>query len=389
VTFTNLYPSRVRPAHGVFVRERMRRVVERLGCGFEVVCPLPRVPRLLPRRAIDRLLDTVADEERVDGVRVRHPRYLHLPGLSEAAQARRMAEGARAAVEDACRQRPVVLDAHYVYPDGVAALRLARELDLPCFVTARGTDLNVLGARPKVRRQLRELASGAAGLFAVSEPLRRRFVEVAGVPDEAVVLARNGVDLELFHPGDQAAARRHFGLPEEVALVVGVGRLIEEKGFHLIARALRSLPAAVHLALVGTGPERGRLEALAPPGRLHLLGARPPAEVAELLRAADLLVLPSVREGWPNVVTEALASGVPVVATAVGAVPEMLAVPYVGAMVRGGDHRALAREVERFLSAPRDPQRIRAFAQRFAWDGPIQILADAFTAAFAGATPEP
>ena len=128
-----------------------------------------------------------------------------------------------------------------------------------------------------------------------------------------------------------------------------------------------------------------RLEALAPAGRLHLLGALVPDQIAELLRAADLLVLPSEREGWPNVVTEALASGVPVVATAVGAIPEMLSAPYVGALVRVGDHRALGREVERILSAPRDPARTRAFAQRSSWDRPIQILEAAFDRALSRA----
>lgn len=384
VTFTNLFPSALMPRHGLFVRERMRRVVATLGCQWSVVCPVPRVPRFLPRREIDRTFDRMPERETLDGVPVRHPRYRHLPGISESAQARRMVAGARNALAEECGARPVVVDAHYVYPDGVAALTLARELGVPCFVTARGSDLNVLGDRSAVVRQLREVVGAATRLFAVSEPLRRRFAEVAGVPEDRVDVVRNGVDLDRFHPGDVAAARAALGLPREGALVVGVGRLVPAKGFHLMARALRGMPDSVHFAVAGEGPERGRLQSLAPPGRLHLLGSRSPDEVAELLRAADLLVLPSEREGWPNVVTEAIASGVPVVATAVGAVPEMLSAPYVGALVRVGDTGALTREVERFLAASRDRERIRTFAQRFSWDGPIQVLSAAFGETLSG-----
>ena len=89
-------------------------------------------------------------------------------------------------------------------------------------------------------------------------------------------------------------------------------------------------------------------------------------------------MLPSEREGWPNVVTEALASGVPVVATPVGAVPTMIEAPYTGSLIRQGDHRALASEVRRHLERPRDAQRIREYAERFSWDEPVRFLADAF-----------
>ena len=132
--------------------------------------------------------------------------------------------------------------------------------------------------------------------------------------------------------------------------------------------------------IVGSGPERTRIATIAPPDRVHFLGARPPDEVATVYRASDVLVLPSEREGWPNVVTEALASGLPVVASAVGGVPDILTSPRAGSMVRVGDARALATEVERFLRAPRDPAAIRDFARRYGWEEPIQRIADRFRA---------
>ena len=100
---------------------------------------------------------------------------------------------------------PTVIDAHYVYPDGVAAMLIADELDLPCVVTARGTDINVLAERPRVRRQVRSCLGGARALFAVSDALRDSFDAIVG--GGRVKTARNGVDLSVFCPGDGRAAR--------------------------------------------------------------------------------------------------------------------------------------------------------------------------------------
>ncbi|MGE0141756.1 MAG: glycosyltransferase [Planctomycetota bacterium] len=384
VTFTNLFPSAAMPRHGLFVRERMRRVVAATHASWEVVCPIPVVPRALRWRAVDRRFAGMPEQEIVDGVTVYHPRYRHLPGMSMHSQARRMAAGSRDVLQRLSSSGRTVVDAHYVYPDGVAALSICAELKLPCFLTARGSDVNVLGKDPAIREQLRAVITSATRLFAVSRPLCAAFAEMAGVAPERVELARNGVDLERFRPGDPLAARRRLGLPEDVRLVVGVGRLVRGKGFHWMARALRALPRDVHFALAGDGPERPAILSSAPsPDRVHFLGSRGPDEVAILLQAADLLVLPSENEGWPNVVTEALASGVPVVATPVGAVPEMLATPISGALVRGGDPGALAREVERVLAIPRDAARIAAWGRRFAWDAPIGMLAKSFEEAFA------
>jgi glycosyltransferase involved in cell wall biosynthesis len=384
VTFTNLFPSAAMPRHGLFVRERMGRVVAATGASWEVVCPIPVVPRALRWRGGDRRFAAMPEEEIVEGVTVHHPRYRHLPGLSMRSQARRMAAGSRDVLQRVASNGRTVVDAHYVYPDGVAALSICAELKLPCFLTARGSDVNVLGKDPAIREQLRAVIGSATRLFAVSRPLCAAFAEMAGIAPERVELARNGVDLQRFQPGDPIAARRRLGLPEGVRLVVGVGRLVRGKGFHWMARALRSLPPDVHFALAGDGPERPAILSSAPsPDRVHFLGSRGPDDVATLLQAADLLVLPSANEGWPNVVTEALASGVPVVATPVGAVPEMLATPISGALVRGGDPNALAREVERVLAIPRDAERIAAWGRRFSWDAPIGMLAKAFEEALA------
>ena len=374
ITFTNLFPSAAFPHHGLFVRERMRRVAAASGLDWVVVCPVPRAPRGL-RRGDYAKWAAMPEREEVDGVEVWHPPYRHLPGFSTAKQAARMAAASRAVVARLADGCSAVLDAHYVYPDGVAALELAARLGIPALVTARGSDLNVVAAIPAVAKQIRKTVPEAFARLAVSEPLRRKFATVAQIPGETVQLARNGVDLDLFCPGERAEARRELDLPEDAKVAVGVGRLVKSKGFHHMLEALEREPELL-LVLVGDGPEQAALQEAAPAGRVRFLGSRPPAEVAVAYRACDVAVLPSDREGWPNVVTEALACGAPVVATDVGAVPQMLADPEVGAIVPVGDARALADRVQRFLKSAPDPSKIRAYAERFSWEEPVALLTE-------------
>ncbi|MBL9078721.1 MAG: glycosyltransferase [Planctomycetes bacterium] len=378
VTFTNLFPSSAMPTHGLFVHERMRRVAAASGLDWLVVSPVPEVAWLL-RHGSWRRWAAVPRDEVWAGVRVLHPRYRHWPGLSQRRQAAAMAAGARAAVAALAREGPIVLDAHYLWPDGVAAARLAQELGVPFLLTARGSDLNVIAADRPIAAQIRAAAERAAGCFAVSRALCERFAAVTGLPRERIVEVRNGVDLDRFRPGDRSAARAELGLPAAGRIVLGVGRLVPGKGFDLAVRALPTLPADVTLVLVGDGPERAALQA-AGGARLRCLGALPPAGTAAAYRAADVLVLPSEREGWPNVVTEALASGLRVVATRVGGIPQILGDhepvdPRLGALVPPRDGAALAAALAGVLATAPDPAFVRTFAMRYGWDEPVRFLA--------------
>jgi glycosyltransferase involved in cell wall biosynthesis len=381
VTFTNLFPSALLPTHGLFVYERMHRVAAVSRLPWSVVAPVPTV--LWPLRTGSyRTWAAMPAAETWLGVPIEHPRYRHWPGLSMRRQADAMARGARDVVARLATQGPIVLDAHYLWPDGVAAHVLARELGVPFTLTARGTDLNVLADDPVVRARIQQAAGAAFACAAVSRALGDRFAAVAGVPRDAILDVRNGVDLERFAPGDRAAARAALGLPAHGRLLLGVGRLVPGKGFRVAAAALALLPADVHLVLVGDGPERAAIAAAAP-GRVHFLGSRNPDEVAMACRAADLFVLPSEREGWPNVVTEALACGLRVVATRVGGIPQILGEPAagdhsLGALVPVGDPEALAAAVGAVLATPGSCAAVRAFAERYGWAEPVAVLVEVF-----------
>jgi len=260
-------------------------------------------------------------------------------------------------------------------------MRIADQLGIPGVVTARGTDVNEIGDHPAVRGQVRATMAKARALFAVSGALCRQFDHVLGEPGR-VELARNGVDLQLFRPpadaAEKLAIRRRLGLPADRRLVLGVGRLAHGKGFLHAAAALGDLGGDSVLVLAGEGPQRAGIAATLPPSRLVFLGGLGRQDVSDAYRACDMLVLPTYREGWPNVVTEALASGLPVVASDVGGIPEMCTSEAVARLVPPADEKALASAIGEFLESPPDPVQVRAHATRYSWDETVAMLSARF-----------
>ena len=387
LTFTNLFPSSVMPTHGIFVKERMQRVALAMPeVEWRVVAPVPKAPWFLRTSNYRRWL-SVPERETVDGIVVDHPRFSHWPGLSVRRQAHAVADACVALVRRLSEGRPTVIDAHYIWPDGVAAAEIASRVGAPFVLTARGTDVNLLAKDETICRRIAAIAPKAERRFAVSRALADRFADAAGMRRDAVDVARNGVDMDRFRPGDRSLARRKLGLPPDARIVLGVGRQVASKGFEHAARAVAGLADDVRLVLVGEGPERGAIEA-AGNGRVVFLGPRSPDDVAEACRAADVLTLPSEREGWPNVVTEALASGLRVVATSVGGIPEILGNPppsdgSLGALVPWNDVDALRVALAAALGTPADPARVRRHAEQFGWGPPVEQLVEAFRAALA------
>jgi len=378
LTFTSLYPSSVFPVHGLFVRERMLRLCARNGWKLTVVAPIPRSPPFLPggRGRYFR----VPRVEVQGSVRVHHPRYFHVPRLSVGRQWQNMARACAPILAELERTEGFdLIDSHYLYPDGCAAVRMARDLGKPCVVTARGSDVWALPKIPAAARAMREQLPRADRLMAVAGALAEGVAEITGVPRARIVTVPNGVDMELFRPGDRAAARSELGLPHEAKIVLSVGRLAPVKRFDLLIEALAAVPGEPLLVLVGDGPLRGELASrarrLGVVDRLRLVGEQPPQRVAEFMRAADLFALVSDTEGWPNVVMEALASGLHVVARPVGGIPEILTGPE-GTIV--GDLAELPALLSQALETPHDPANGAARATELGWDSTLRLLTEVF-----------
>jgi glycosyltransferase involved in cell wall biosynthesis len=367
LTFTSLYPSSERPRHGIFVEARLSAMQRVCQTEVHVVAP---VPAFAFRWAGRSLMDRELHEETRLGNRVMHPRYWSPPGVAMYVQPWTMAAAGLRSIRQLESEGVSfdVIDAHYLYPDGVAAAMISRRLGRPLVLTARGSDVNRLAEFAWPRRLIGFATREAAAVVTVSEALSVR-LRALGVPGDKLVVIPNGVDLTRFALQDRTAARRKFSLPDG-PLVMSCGNLVPEKGHDLALDALAALPD-VHLIVVGAGRERDALARRATANgvakRVRFLGEFAQSELAGLYAAVDVVVLASSREGMPNVLLEAMACGTPVVASAVGGVPEIVTDPVAGRLVHERTASGFARALRELLDAPRDPARTRRFAERFDW----------------------
>ena len=370
LVFTTLFPNREQPNHGVFVLNRLRHLLAGGGVEATVVAPVPWFPSGSARFGAWARYARVPAEERIEGLSVHHPRYAVIPRVGmNAAPALLYAAGLRCLRRlRAGGLRFDAIDAHYAYPDGVAAVRIGRALGCPVVVTARGTDVNLIPRYPRPRRLIREALTQAAGVVAVSAALKAAIVDLGIAPARVRVL-RNGVDLAMFRPMDRAAARAALGLDRPT--LISVGHLIERKGHHRVIEAMAALPDMA-LLIAGEGPERAPLEALIARlglgDRVRLLGARAHEDLPELYTAADALVLASTREGWANVLLEAMACGTPVVASDAWGNPEVVQERAAGVIAPSNTPEGLAAGVRDLLGDPPSRAATRAYAERFGWE---------------------
>jgi glycosyltransferase involved in cell wall biosynthesis len=261
------------------------------------------------------------------------------------------------------------IDAHYLYPDGVAAVWLGQHFGLPVVLTARGTDVSLIPQFARPRRLILQAIAGAAAVIAVSAALRQALIEI-GAPEAKISVLRNGVDTTVFRPpADRPAARAELGFVRPT--LISVGLLIERKGHHRTIEAMTQLPD-FDLVIIGEGPERDRLNALVLRSglgdRVRLAGPRPHAELPLWYGAADASVLSSSREGWANVLLESMACGTPVVASPIWGNPEVVRSPAAGVITRENSADGIAEAVRRLFASPPSREATWAYAEPFSWD---------------------
>ena len=308
-------------------------------------------------------------EESRHGLHVEHPRYPVAPKVGMSAAPLALCAAVLPFLRRQIRDGRDfdLIDAHYFYPDGVGAVLLGRALDRPVIVTARGSDLNVIAQHSVPRSWIRWAARHADGLVAVSGGLKRRLVEL-GVGADRVRVLRNGVDLAMFHPYDREAARARLGLMRPSLLAVG--NLVALKRHCLMVEALAYLPE-VGLVIVGEGPERARIERVARDhkvvDRVRLLGRVPQDRLPEIYSAADLLLLVSTHEGWPNVLLESMACGTPVVVSPMDGIADIVSSAEAGRILADDTPNGLASAIRELLAVLPSRAATRLYAEQFDW----------------------
>lgn len=368
LVLTNLFPNHLEPTRGIFNKQQFA-ALSRL-CELRVVAPVPWFPKVVTSNARSVYSRIHAEEVTAEQIRVYHPRYFMTPKIGRSLYGLQYFLGVRRTVQEI--QREFAFDAIFAtwaYPDAFAGALLAREHNKPLVIKVHGTDVNVT-SRYLLRRQMMRYAfQRAERIIAVSHALKARIASL-GIDSRKIVVIGNGIDAHLFYPRDRQACRKKLGLDAAGKQLVYVGNLVAIKGLGDLLQAIHRLPAYVALNVVGDGPLRSNLQSAA--ARLNLdhrvtfWGKRGHAEIPDWINAADALVLPSLNEGCPNIILEALACGTPVVATAVGAIPEILDDDK-GVLVKPADPAALAMAIETLLASPAANKADNGSRQPMSW----------------------
>jgi teichuronic acid biosynthesis glycosyltransferase TuaC len=375
LTVTTFFPNSADRQRAIFV-ENLVRSMRRL-CRVDVIAPVPFAP---PVRWMHGWYtqSRIPREESIDGIKVLHPRFVVIPRLGWLSGLGYFL-GILPVLRRARKQnRQLMIHVHCAYPDGVGVALAARALGLPYVVTAHGSDINVYAGRRGLRAQIRWALRGAVGVIAVSRDLERKIRNLLnGSKTRVTCIPCAGYDPKLFllHHSQEIRQRAEAGVKGR--LIIFVGKLVPIKGVDILIDAWAKLHHAKavaetdQLVIIGDGKCRKTLEQQVSSAgierHVRFLGTIPHPEVSRWLAASDALCLTSYNEGTPNVVVEALASGVPVVATRVGGVPEIVTEGVSGTLTEPGDPEAFASAIRDTLSRAWDREAIRRSVEYLQW----------------------
>ena len=391
LVLSSVFPNPKQPALGVFVRERMRRVARH--CELRVVAPVP----WFPLNGLSRPQWTGIPRFDVqEGLAVHHPRFVCIPRYGKWLDGTLYAASLWPFLARLRREFPFdLIDAHFAYPDGLAATLLGAALRCPVTITLRGSIVR-LATYPPHRPQLRFALARAARVLAVSDSLKRVAVGL-GIPEERIRVVPNGVDADRFFPRDRREARASLGLPLDGTILLSVGGLNEGKGHHrivgLLPDLIRQHPDLRYVIVGGERPgdsSRPLIERLLAThrleGRVMLAGERPHGEIPLWPAAADLFCLATRSEGWANVLLESLACGTPVVTTRVGGNPEIVTHEGLGLLVDPTDDRALRAGILSALTRRWDTEAMVDHARAHSWDATAVAVVEELHAIVGGRT---
>lgn len=327
---TNLYPNPQEPNRGIFVESMARGLREY--CDITIVSPLPWFPRLGLLRGLKNWykFSQVPYTYELNGQKIICPKYLAIPNVGFL-HSFFLFIAIWPLIKRLQRQRQFdLINTHWLFPDGVAAAWAAKRLRLPLVLSAHGTDINLYLKMRLRAPQIIAALNMAAGITVVSRQHIQKLSDF-GIDPEKIIIIGNGFD-EAFAIGDRMSSRADIGIDMNKRIIMFIGRLVPVKGLNyllaVMAQMLKRGRDCPELAVIGDGPLRGEYEREI--GRLglgkcvRLYGEKKHLEISKWMAAADIICLPSISEGCPTIVIEALACGRPVAAAKVGDVPYLI-----------------------------------------------------------------
>lgn len=371
------FPTRNRPTHGLFVERRLEKLANYVR--LEMLVPQSYFPIFKPRDKDQ----TLAAPRFPVSIR----RMFYLPGVAKQWDGRwleRVVSRWILGMSDLDR-RNTILDAHFGYPEGVGCYRVAKKEKLPLFITVRGLETELMNV-PAIKKQMLEAFDYCTGIISVSQSLKDMLIQ-NGVDGGKIRVISNGVDSDLFCPGIRVTSRIQLGISPESRVIVSLGNIQKRKGYDLLVEAIAAYrkDSQFRCVILGGVNESATktsldtaIEKLGLTDQVRFFGQATPDVVVQWLRAANLFVLPTRREGCCNAVLEALSTGVPVISTPAGDNAKFVSDGLNGFIVPHESPDAIYSAIEKSWDLPWDSESISNSVHSYTWDGAAQRVAQYF-----------
>jgi len=333
IAISYLFPNCNQPNHGIFVLNRLKAMSKY--ADITVINPIADSPI---HREISKFshLQSIPELENIEGINVHHPRFFSIPGYLKSVEVLTYRRSVQKVLDEIGYDFDLI-DLHWTFPDLPCGYWLSKKLNKPFNVTLRGMEAFHLQDTGLRKHIVAYYLKKATKVISLSEEMAQKANELSETADRTFVI-RNGVDTDKFYYLDQNESREKLSLAKDEKIILGVGALIQRKGFDLVIKGLEKIITTQGLEktkfyiLGAQGPEGDYRKELNQFIEVHNLqrhvvfvGAVANSELITWYNAADVFCLSSRGEGSPNVLTEALACGTPAVATNVGSVPEIMA----------------------------------------------------------------
>lgn len=333
VVVSNLYPNINEPNRGIFIKHLTENLTDKYQ--VTVVSPVPWRPRIINRL---RGVNSIPDQKIVNGIQVYYPRHIVIPKILRSTYGWFMSLTLGRILRKINSKKAIdIISAHWVYPDGYGAVKAAKNMRIPITVHALGCDINEYSKYTNRRKRIIEALKGCDRVVVKSQDLAIKVASLIGGNHKTHTIM-NGVDNKKFKVLDIAQSKKDLGLDLDEDFLLFIGNIQEEKGLIYLLEAFSRLKEKnIKLVVIGDGPQKKEMEDFVSSfdleKNIRFIGARPHDEIPLFLNAANGLCLPSLREGCPNIVLEALSCGTPVLASRVGAVPQIIKEKHQGVVV--------------------------------------------------------
>ena len=381
------YPLREGETYNIFVKSQVDFLKNYFSRVVVIATP-PYIPKVIskflsPRRQREAHMSDYSYEN----VQVYYTRNLILPFESYKKLWGDLAFKKSLNILKKANFKPDIIHGHFTWPSGYVAIQLSKKLSIPVVLTVHGYDVYDLPFRGNFWfNKTKYILLSSDHIITVSKRNMEILTNKIKIPSTKISVLPNGYDQNLFYPMNKQESSKRLGLPSDKKIILTVGNLLPIKGHKYLLLSFSKVikkEKNVFLIIVGNGPEKDNFKKLIMKLNIEknvlLVGAKPHNEIPLWMNAADIFVLPSLNEGNPTVMFEALGVGLPFVGTTVGGVPEIINSEDYGLLCPPADPDCLAEKILIALEKNWDREKIREYGGQFTWENIAKQILDIYS----------